>query len=125
MTKTFLIIANKESKDVDFFLICHAACNEIGSFQWFLMDKPNDGKKVYLNHQVYESIHLTSKWIKEHAENKWLGCHCNLPNNEYTEMLCWLSSDILSILRNNTLSSLSIFDENGYIHTCYNLDRPT
>lgn len=90
MTKTFLCITNNNDKGINFILICHAACNEIGNFQWFLMDNPNDEKEEYLRNEVYESITLNSKWI---------GCHCNLPNNKYTEMLCQLSGNILNFVR--------------------------
>lgn len=87
-----------ENKNADFYLVCHTACNELGNFQWFLKDDPNSEHEVNLENQVYESFSTDSNWIRKNAENKWLGCHCLLKDdeyNEYTEMICHLSSDIL------------------------------
>lgn len=117
MTKKFVVITNKRTDEIDFFLICHAACNKIGNFQWFITDDPNYdfNKSTVLEEEVYESITLSSKWIRENAENKWLGCHCLLKDDEYTEILCCLSSDILSIFRNNTVDMIDVCDSNGNI----------
>ena len=96
MQKKFITIA-RENKNADFYLVCHTACNELGNFQWFLKDDPNSEHEVNLENQVYESFSTDSNWIRKNAENKWLGCHCLLKDdeyNEYTEMICHLSSDM-------------------------------
>lgn len=119
MTKSFLIVNKQGKDDVDFFLILHSACDQQGNFQWFLKDGSNDNKEQYIEDQVYESITISSKWIKENAENKCIGCHCLLKDEEYTEMLGMLSSDILTIIRNNSLFSIDICDDNGNIKNSY------
>lgn len=85
MQKKFITITTGNC-DSDFYLVCHAACDEQGNFQWFLKDDPNSEHEVYLENQVYESFSTDSNWIKENAENKWLGCHCLLKDDKYTEM---------------------------------------
>ena len=122
MQKKFITITT-EDHSADFFLTCHAACDELGKFQWFLKDNPNSEHEVYLENQVYESFSTDSNWIKENAENKWLGCHCLLKDDEYTEMICYLSSDILTILRNNTFAMISTFDSQGNFGDKYILKK--
>ena len=127
MQKKFITIA-REDRNADFYLTCHAACNKSGNFQWFLKDEPNSQHEVYLENQVYESFSTCSKWIKENAENKWLGCHCLLRDDEYTEMICYLSSDFLTILNNNTFDMIGTFNSQGnfgdtYILKKFNTDR--
>lgn len=112
MQEKFITIT-KEDMDSDFFLVCHAACNKLGKFQWFLKDDPNSEHETYLEYQICESFSTDSNWIKENAENKWLGCHCLLKDDKYTEMICHLSSDILTMLRNNTFNMISTFDSQG------------
>ncbi len=115
MQKKFITIA-RENKNADFYLVCHTACNELGNFQWFLKDDPNSEHEVNLENQVYESFSTDSNWIRKNAENKWLGCHCLLKDdeyNEYTEMICHLSSDILTMLRNNIFDMISTFNSQG------------
>ena len=118
MQKKFITITSKNS-DSDFYLVCHTACNKQGKFQWFLKDDPNSEHEVYLENEVYESFSITSNWIKENAESKWLGCHCKIRDNEYTEMICYLSSDILTMLRNNTFAMISTFDSQGNLGDNY------
>lgn len=65
---------------------------------------------------------LNSNWIKENAENKWLGCHCLLKDDKYTEMICYLSSNILTILRNNTFAMISTFNSQGNLGDNYILE---
>lgn len=122
MQKKFITIA-RENSDKDFYLTCHAACNKVGNFQWFLKDDVNSEHEVYLEYQVYESFSADSNWIKENAENKWLGCHCILKDDEYTEMLCYLSSDILTIIRNNTFDMISTFNLQGNLADTYILKK--
>ena len=122
MQKKFITITT-ENSDSDFYLVCHTACNELGKFQWFLKDDPNSENEVYLENQVYESFVITSNWIKENAENKWLGCHCQIRDDEYTEMICYLSSDILTILRNNTFDMISTFNSQGNLGDNYILEK--
>lgn len=77
-------------------------------------------------HTVYESFSTDSNWIKENAENKWLGCHCLLKDdeyNEYTEMICHLSSDILTMLRNNIFDMISTFNSQGNFDHNYILEN--
>lgn len=112
MNKKFITIARK-NKNVDFYLTCHAACGELGKFQWFLKNDPNSENEVYLKNENFESFSTDSNWIKDNAENKWLGCHCLLKDDKYTEMICYLSSDILSILLNNSFASISTFNSQG------------
>ena len=112
MQKKFITI-ERENKNADFYLTCHAACNKLGKFQWFLKDDPNSEHEVNLENQIYESFSTDSNWIKENAENKWLGCHCLLKDDKYTEMICHLSSDILTMLRNNTFNMISTFNSQG------------
>ena len=109
MQKKFITIA-RENRNADFYLVCHSACEELGNFQWFLKDDPNSEHEVNLENQVYESFSTDSNWIKENAENKWLGCRCLLKDDEYTEMICHLSSDILTMLRNNIFDMISTFN---------------
>lgn len=118
MQKKFITVTN-ENIDSDFYLVCHAACNEQGKFQWFLKDDANSEYEVYLKNQVYESIIIDSNWIKENAESKWLGCHCKIRDDKYTEMICYLSSDILSVLRNNTFAMISTDDSQGNLGDNY------
>lgn len=122
MQKKFITIA-RENKNADFYLVCHTACNELGNFQWFLTDDPNSEHEVNLENQVYESFSTDSNWIKENAENKWLGCHCLLKDDEYTEMICHLSSDILTMLRNNIFDMISIFNSQGNFDHNYILEN--
>ena len=68
MQKKFITIA-RENRNADFYLVCHAACEELGNFQWFLKDEPNSEHEVNLENQVYESFSTDSNWIKENAEN--------------------------------------------------------
>ena len=120
--KKFITIA-RENKNADFYLVCHTACNELGNFQWFLKDDPNSEHEVNLENQVYESFSTDSNWIKENAENKWLGCHCLLKDDEYTEMICHLSSDILTMLRNNIFDMISTFNSQGNFDHNYILEN--
>ena len=106
MQKKFITIA-RENKNADFYLVCHTACNELGN----------------LENQVYESFSTDSNWIKENAENKWLGCHCLLKDDEYTEMICHLSSDILTMLRNNIFDMISTFNSQGNFDHNYILEN--
>lgn len=122
MQKKFITIA-RENKNADFYLVCHTACNELGNFQWFLKDDPNSEHEVNLENQVYESFSTDSNWIKENAENKWLGCHCLLKDDEYTEMICHLSSDILTMLRNNIFDMISTFNSQGNFDHRYILEN--
>ena len=122
MQKKFITIA-RENKKADFYLVCHTACNELGNFQWFLKDDPNSEHEVNLENQVYESFSTDSNWIKENAENKWLGCHCLLKDDEYTEMICHLSSDILTMLRNNIFDMISTFNSQGNFDHNYILEN--
>lgn len=122
MQKKFITIA-RENRNADFYLTCHVACNELGNFQWFLKDDPNSEHEVYLENQVYESFSTDSKWIKENAENKWLGCHCLLRDDEYTEMICYLSSDFLTILNNNTFDVIGTFNSQGNCGNTYILEK--
>uniref|UniRef100_UPI00402ACDD0 hypothetical protein n=1 Tax=[Lactobacillus] rogosae TaxID=706562 RepID=UPI00402ACDD0 len=122
MQKKFITIA-RENKNADFYLVCHTACNELGNFQWFLKDDPNSEHEVNLENQVYESFSTDSNWIKENAENKWLGCHCLLKDDEYTEMICHLSSDILTMLRNNIFDMISTFNSQGNFDHSYILEN--
>lgn len=122
MQKKFITIA-RENKSADFYLVCHTACNELGNFQWFLKDDPNSEHEVNLENQVYESFSTDSNWIKENAENKWLGCHCLLKDDEYTEMICHLSSDILTMLRNNIFDMISTFNSQGNFDHNYILEN--
>lgn len=122
MQKKFITIA-RENRNADFYLTCHAACNELGNFQWFLKDDPNSEHEVYLENQVYESFSTDSKWIKENAENKWLGCHWLLRDDEYTEMICYLSSDFLTILNNNTFDVIGTFNSQGNCGDTYILEK--
>lgn len=88
----------------------------IAEIYWFLKDDPNSEHEVNLENQVYESFSTDSNWIRKNAENKWLGCHCLLKDdeyNEYTEMICHLSSDILTMLRNNIFDMISTFNSQG------------
>lgn len=122
MQKKFITIA-RENKNADFYLVCHTSCNELGNFQWFLTDDPNSEHEVNLENQVYESFSTDSNWIKENAENKWLGCHCLLKDDEYTEMICHLSSDILTMLRNNIFDMISTFNSQGNFDHNYILEN--
>lgn len=122
MQKKFITITTGNC-DSDFYLVCHAACDEQGNFQWFLKDDPNSEHEVYLENQVYESFSTDSNWIKENAENKWLGCHCLLKDDKYTEMICYLSSNILTILRNNTFAMISTFNSQGNFGDNYILEK--
>lgn len=125
MQKKFITIA-RENKNADFYLVCHTACNELGNFQWFLKDDPNSEHEVNLENQVYESFSTDSNWIRKNAENKWLGCHCLLKDdgyNEYTEMICHLSSDILTMLRNNIFDMISTFNSQGNFDHNYILEN--
>lgn len=122
MQKKFITIA-RGNKNADFYLVCHTACNELGNFQWFLKDDPNSEHEVNLENQVYESFSTDSNWIKENAENKWLGCHCLLKDDEYTEMICHLSSDILTMLRNNIFDMISTFNSQGNFDHNYILEN--
>lgn len=122
MQKKFITIA-RENRNADFYLVCHAACEELGNFQWFLKDEPNSEHEVNLENQVYESFSTDSNWIKENAENKWLGCCCLLKDDEYTEMICHLSSDILTMLRNNIFDMISTFNSQGNFDHNYILEN--
>lgn len=122
MQKKFITIA-RENRNADFYLVCHAACEELGNFQWFLKDEPNSEHEVNLKNQVYESFSTDSNWIKENAENKWLGCRCLLKDDEYTEMICHLSSDILTMLRNNIFDMISTFNSQGNFDHNYILEN--
>ena len=122
MTEKYLVIDNGKN-NIDFFLICHAACQKVGNFQWFLMNDPNDDKKTYLKHYIYESITISSQWITENAEGKWLGCRCHLDEDDYTEMLCFLSGNILKMLRNNKFQTIGICDIHGMIDNEYILGQ--
>lgn len=122
MQKKFITIA-RENRNADFYLVCHAACDELGNFQWFLKDESNSEHEVNLENQVYESFSTDSNWIKENAENKWLGCRCLLKDDEYTEMICHLSSDILTMLRNNIFDMISTFNSQGNFDHNYILEN--
>ena len=120
--KKFITIA-RENRNADFYLVCHSACEELGNFQWFLKDEPNSEHEVNLENQVYESFSTDSNWIKENAENKWLCCRCLLKDDEYTEMICHLSSDILTMLRNNIFDMISTFNSQGNFDHNYILEN--
>ena len=122
MQKKFITIA-RENRNADFYLVCHSACEELGKFQWFLKDEPNSEHEVNLENQVYESFSTDSNWIKENAENKWLGCRCLLKDDEYTEMICHLQSDILTMLRNNIFDMISTFNSQGNFDHNYILEN--
>lgn len=81
-------------------------------------------RKLYAA-QKFPNIWLLndSNWIKENAENKWLGCHCLLKDDEYTEMICHLSSDILTMLRNNIFDMISTFNSQGNFDHNYILEN--
>lgn len=125
MTKTFLTISNNKKSDIEFSLICHAACDETGKFQWFLKDDPNDNIEMKIEDVVCESITLDSEWIKENAEDKWLACHCAVEDEEYeyTEMLCHLSSDAITIIRDNPLDVIELYDEKEDLKINYELTK--
>ena len=119
MTKRFLTITYIDIDNNDFYLILHAAYNQIGNFQWYLTDNLNDKKEEYLGDEVYESITLSQKWIKENAEGKWIGCHCLLKDNECTEILCRLSSDICELIRQGTFEQIDVLSANGNFGSSY------
>lgn len=125
MTKTFLGISSNHKNNTEFFLICHAAYDKTGKFQWFLKDDPNDNIEIIIEDAVCESIELDSEWIKENAEGKWLACHCAVKDEEYeyTKMLCHLSSDAITIICNNTLDAIGLYDEKKDLKINYELSK--
>lgn len=123
MQKKILTITNKYKDEIEFILTFHTAVDEKGTFQWFLMNDTAEGQNELINGEVFESFSVSSKWIKDNAEGKLLGFQCELKEKSFTENICWLSSDLLELLRNNEFEKILICDENGYFKYSYCKDE--
>lgn len=101
--------------DNTFVLVVHACPNEIGKFQWYIVEDPNSEHKQIIDNQIYESITIASKTINNKYQNKWLCCECEVNNEKYIEGCIYLSNNFTEMIKTNQFDEVNFFDKHGNI----------
>lgn len=93
MPEKILVVDNST-----FFVTCRISGEElqdVQDIQWFLA---GDNQSL-LADQTCQSVILDAAWIAKQAEGKWLGCRYTLDGIQYEKMLCFLSVDLMTLLK--------------------------
>ena len=83
--------------------------------QWFLV---GDSQKLLVD-QTCQSVILDAAWIARQAEGKWLGCRYILDGIQYEKMLCFLSGDLMTLLKRNSFDRIDVCDIYGNAKDVY------
>lgn len=110
MPEKILVVDNST-----FFVTCRIPGEEPQDMQWFLA---GDSRKL-LADQACQSVILDATWIAKQAEGKWLGCRSMLDGIQYEKMLCFLSGDLMTLLKRNSFDRLDVCDVYGNVKDVY------
>ena len=92
-----------------------------------------DGQLIVQGRAAYSTPHLTASlavvsrpliildatWIAKQAEGKWLGCRYILNGIQYEKMLCFLSGDLVTLLKRNSFDRLDVCNIYGNAKDVY------
>lgn len=100
-----------------FFVTCRISeePQDVQDMQWFLV---GDSQNL-LADQTCQSVILDAAWIAKQAEGKWLGCRYILDGIKYEKMLCFLSGDLMTLLKRNSFDRLDVCDIYGNAKDVY------
>ena len=103
-----------------FFVTCRIGeepqdVQDVQDMQWFLV---GDSQNL-LADQTCQSVILDATWIAKQAEGKWLGCRYILNGIQYEKMLCFLSGDLMTLLKRNSFDQLDVCDVYGNAKDVY------
>lgn len=103
-----------------FFVTCRIGeepqdVQDVQDMQWFLV---GDSQNL-LADQTCQSVILDATWIVKQAEGKWLGCRYILDGIQYEKMLCFLSGDLMTLLKRNSFDQLDVCDIYGNAKDVY------
>lgn len=100
-----------------FFVTCRIGeeLQDVQSIQWFLA---GDNQRL-LADQTCQSVILDAAWIAKQAEGKWLGCRYILDGIKYEKMLCFLSGDLMTLLKRNSFDRIDVCDTYGNTKDVY------
>ena len=113
MPEKILVVDNST-----FFVTCRISGEElqdVQDIQWFLA---GDNQSL-LADQTCQSVILDAAWIAKQAEGKWLGCRYTLDGIQYEKMLCFLSVDLMTLLKWNSFDRLDVCDIYGNAKDVY------
>lgn len=119
MPEKILVIDNST-----FFVTCRIGekpkdVQNVQDVQWFLT---GDSQRL-LADQTCQSVILDAAWIAKQAEGKWLGCRYILDGIQYEKMLCFLSGDLVTLLKRNSFDRLDVCDIYGNAKDVYTQKR--
>lgn len=110
MPEKILVIDNST-----FFVTCRISGEELQDIQWFLA---GDNQRL-LADQTCQSVILDAAWIAKQAERKWLGCRYILDGIQYEKMLCFLSGDLMTLLKQNSFARIDVCNIYGNVKDVY------
>ena len=110
MPEKILVIDNST-----FFVTCRIPGGEPQDVKWFLA---GDNQRL-LADQTCQSVILDAAWIARQAEGKWLGCRYILDVIQYEKMLCFLSGDLMTLLKRNSFDRIDVCDIYGNAKDVY------
>ena len=110
MPEKILVIDNST-----FFVTCRILDGEPQDMQWFLA---GDSQNL-LADQTCQSVILDAAWIAKQTEGKWLGCRYVLDGIQYEKMLCFLSGDLMTLLKRNSFDRIDVCDVYGNAKDVY------
>lgn len=112
MPEKILVIDNST-----FFVTCRIGeePQDVQDMQWFLV---GDSQNL-LADQTCQSVILDATWIAKQAEGKWLGCRYVLDGIQYEKMLCFLSGDLMTLLKRNSFDRIDVCDTYGNAKDVY------
>lgn len=113
MPEKILVVDNST-----FFVTCRISGEElqdVQDIQWFLA---GDNQSL-LADQTCQSVILDAAWIAKQAEGKWLGYRYTLDGIQYEKMLCFLSVDLMTLLKWNSFDRLDVCDIYGNAKDVY------
>lgn len=110
MPEKILVIDNST-----FFVTCRISGEELQNMQWFLA---GDSQRL-LADQTCQSVILDASWIAKQAEGKWLGCRYILDGIQYEKMLCFLSGNLMTLMKRNSFDRLDVCDIYGNAKDVY------
>lgn len=104
-----------------FFVTCRISeePQDVHDMQWFLA---GDSQKLLVD-QTCQSVILDAAWIAKQAEGKWLGCRYILDGIKYEKMLCFLSGDLMTLLKRNSFDRIDVCDTYGNTKDVYTKKR--
>ena len=113
MPEKILVIDNST-----FFVTCRISGEELHNVQdvqWFLA---GDSQKL-LADQTCQSVILDAAWIAKQAEGKWPGCRYILGGIQYEKMLCFLSGNLMTLMKRNSFDRIDVCDIYGNAKDVY------